>query len=105
MDTGTTLALVDDTIVSQIYGAIKGATFDQAQGGWKYPENSAVPKVEFAIGDKLYTVNPKDFPFGPADSSFLFGGIQSRGDLGFDIYGKKLKGRFFRFFVDFCDNS
>jgi len=87
LDTGTTLALVDDTILSDIYGAIEGAEFDQQQGGWKYPENAAVPDVEFAIGDKSYKVNAKDFPFGAADSGYLFGGIQSRGDLTFDILG------------------
>jgi hypothetical protein len=87
LDTGTTLALVDDTILSQIYGAIQGATFDQQQGGWKYPENAAVPDVQFAVGDKLYQVNAADFAFGPADTGFIFGGIQSRGDMTFDILG------------------
>jgi hypothetical protein len=81
------LALIDDTILSQIYGAIEGATFDQQQGGWKYPENATVPTVEFAVGETLYTINPQDFAFGPADSGFLFGGIQSRGNLTFDIFG------------------
>jgi Eukaryotic aspartyl protease len=90
LDTGTTLALIDDTILSQIYGAIEGATFDQAQGGWKYPENATVPTVEFAIGETLYTVNQQDFAFGPADTGFIFGGIQSRGDLTFDILGNVL---------------
>lgn len=87
LDTGTTLALLDDTVLSQIYGTIEGAAFDQAQGGWKYPENATVPSVSFAIGDKLYSINPKDFPFGPAESGFLFGGLQSRGNLDFDILG------------------
>jgi hypothetical protein len=87
LDTGTTLALIDDTILSQIYGAIEGATFDQTQGGWKYPENATVPTVEFAVGETLYTINAQDFAYGPADSGFLFGGIQSRGDLTFDIFG------------------
>jgi hypothetical protein len=81
------LALIDDTILSQVYGAIEGATFDQAQGGWKYPEDATVPTVEFAIGDNMYAINPKDFAFGPADGGFLFGGIQSRGNLTFDILG------------------
>jgi len=87
LDTGTTLALVDDTILKQIYGAIEGSSFDEQQGGWKYPENAEVPDVEFAIGDKLYKINAKDFPFGPAEGGYLFGGIQSRGDLTFDILG------------------
>lgn len=56
LDTGTTLALVDDAVVSAIYGAIDGATYDDQQGGWKYPVGAAVPTVAFAIGDELYTV-------------------------------------------------
>jgi hypothetical protein len=37
-------------------GAIEGSSFDEQQGGWKYPENAEVPDVEFAVGDKLYKV-------------------------------------------------
>jgi hypothetical protein len=87
LDTGTTLALVSDDVVSAIYAAIPGATMDQEQGGWKYPSDAAVPAVQFAVGDTLYTVNAQDFAFGPADDGFTFGGIQSRGDMTFDILG------------------
>jgi hypothetical protein len=87
LDTGTTLLLIDDTILEQIYGTIQGATFDQSQGGWKYPENATVPDVQFAVGNQLYQLNSADFAFGPADTGYLFGGIQSRGDQNFDIFG------------------
>lgn len=43
--------------------------------------------MAFAVGDKLYTVHAADFGFGPADAGFTFGGIQSRGDMTFDIFG------------------
>ncbi|KAF7310257.1 Acid protease [Mycena indigotica] len=87
LDTGTTLALVDDDTVSAIYGKIKGAKFDQNQGGWMYPSTSTVPDIQFAIGDTLYTLNAADFPFGDADDGFVFGGVQSRGSNPFDILG------------------
>ncbi len=32
-------------------------------------------------------MNAKDFAFGDAGEGFTFGGIQSRGDLDFDIFG------------------
>ena len=32
-------------------------------------------------------MNPKDFAFGDAGDGFTFGGVQSRGDLDFDIFG------------------
>jgi len=87
LDTGTTLALVDDTVLSHIYGAIPGATFDKHQGGWKYPTHATLPKLSFAVGGNLYTINPKDFAYGAPSGGFAFGGIQSRGDLNFDILG------------------
>ena len=32
-------------------------------------------------------VNPKDIAFGEAGDGYVFGGIQSRGTLDFDIFG------------------
>ncbi|KAF7299969.1 Acid protease [Mycena chlorophos] len=87
LDTGTTLALVDDDTVSAIYGAIDGAKYDQDQGGWMYPSSSTVPNVQFAVGSTLYTLNSADFPFGDASDGYVFGGVQSRGTNPFDILG------------------
>ena len=33
--------------------AIEGATYDEQQGGWKYPTNAKLPNVSFAVGDQL----------------------------------------------------
>ncbi|OCH94481.1 acid protease [Obba rivulosa] len=87
LDTGTTLCLVDDSVVEAIYQAIEGARYDNSQGGWKYPSNAQIPTVTFAVGDTQFTVNEKDFGFGDAGNGFTFGGIQSRGDNPFDIFG------------------
>ena len=87
LDTGTTLCLVDDDVVDAIYGAIPGATFDDQQGGYKFPSDATIPDVSFAVGDTLYKVDPKDIAFGDAGDGFVFGGIQSRGNLDFDIFG------------------
>ncbi|KAJ3477609.1 hypothetical protein NLI96_g10342 [Meripilus lineatus] len=87
LDTGTTLCLVADSVVEAIYKSIKGAEYDNQEGGWKYPSGAQVPEVAFAVGDKLYKINSEDFGFGPADEGYIFGGIQSRGDLDFDIFG------------------
>lgn len=46
-----------------------------------------MPDVSFAVGDTLYTLNAADFGYGPADEGFTLGGIQSRGDQDFDIFG------------------
>ncbi|KAI0638655.1 acid protease [Trametes polyzona] len=87
LDTGTTLLLVADDVVDAIYGAIEGATFDNEQGGYKFPTNATIPDISFAVGDTLYKVNPKDIAFGDAGDGYTFGGIQSRGNLDFDIFG------------------
>ena len=43
--------------------------------------------MTFAVGETLYTLNAVDFGFGDAGDGFTFGGIQSRGDMDFDIFG------------------
>ena len=56
LDTGTTLLLVSDEVVDELYGAIEGAQYDDQQGGYKFPSNATLPDVSFAVGDKLYKV-------------------------------------------------
>lgn len=53
MDTGTTLALVDDATCQAIYNAIPGATYDQASQGYIFPEDTTadqLPVVTFDVG-------------------------------------------------------
>lgn len=89
-DTGTTLALIDDTTLSAIYKQIPGAKYDSTQQGWVFPSSTSasdLPTVEFAVGDNLYAVHKQDLAFADAGNGMVYGGIQSRGDLGFDILG------------------
>jgi hypothetical protein len=89
-DTGTTLALVSDTVCEALYGAIPGATYDSSNGGWVFPlstKASDLPTFTIACGPYYFQIQPEDFAFAPADSKNWYGGIQSRGDLDFDILG------------------
>ncbi|TVY64292.1 Aspergillopepsin-1 [Lachnellula suecica] len=89
-DTGTTLALVSDAVCSAIYAAIPGATYDQSQQGWTYPSSTtadALPVVTFAVGDKQFAVQKEDLGFADAGNGMVYGGIQSRGTMTFDILG------------------
>lgn len=89
-DTGTTLALVDDQTVEAIYKAIPGAVYDPSQQGYVFPADTPVdklPTVGFAVGDKPFMVPKEDLAFAPAKPGYVFGGIQSRGKLQFDILG------------------
>jgi len=90
MDTGTTLALVSDTTCQAIYNAIPGATYDQASQGYIFPDNltpDQLPVVTIAIGGKQFVVQKEDLGFAEVKQGFVYGGIQSRGSMPFDILG------------------
>lgn len=84
-DTGTTLALVSDQVVTALYQSIPGARLDRQMGGYVYPENAQVPDVQLAVGQKIYTIYGKDLAYGETSNGMVFGGIQSRGNNPFDI--------------------
>jgi hypothetical protein len=89
-DTGTTLALVSDTVCKAIYAAIPGSKYDSTQQGYLFPSDTTVdnlPTVEFAVGDNLFAVQKEDLGFADAGNGMVYGGIQSRGSLDFDILG------------------
>ncbi len=89
-DTGTTLALVSDQVCQAIYAAIPGSTYDSTQQGYIYPANTTVdklPVVTFAVGDKQFAVQKEDLGFADAGNGMVYGGIQSRGTMTFDILG------------------
>jgi len=89
-DTGTTLALVSDDVCTAIYGAIPGSTYDEQQQGWTYPTSTtadSLPVVTFAVGDKQFAVQKEDLGFADAGNGMVYGGIQSRGSMTFDILG------------------
>ena len=90
MDTGTTLALVSDKACEAIYDAIPGAKYDSTNQGYVFPKSvtaADLPVVEFDVGGKLFPVQKEDIAFADAGGDMVYGGVQSRGDLGFDILG------------------
>jgi Eukaryotic aspartyl protease len=93
-DTGTTLALIDDKTVEAIYKAIPGAKFDEANQAWVYPaetKEDKLPVVTLAVGTKQFVIQKEDLGFvGFKDNqgkTWVYGGIQSRGDSDIDILG------------------
>jgi len=90
-DTGTTLALIDDATLEQIYAAIPGAKQSTQQQGWVFPKDTpteSLPTVSFAVGDNLFTVQKEDLAFQDLGDGTVYGGIQSRGSQqDFDILG------------------
>ena len=89
-DTGTTLALVDDAVCQAIYDAIPGATYDSSQQGYIFPSSvttNQLPNVSFAVGGKQFSVQKEDLAFADAGNQMVYGGVQSRGTMTFDILG------------------
>jgi len=90
IDTGTTLALVSDATCKAIYDAIPGSKFDTTQQGYVFPSSTTaaqLPVVTFAVGDKQFAVQKEDLSFADAGNNMVYGGIQSRGSMTFDILG------------------
>jgi len=89
-DTGTTLALVADATCQAIYDAIPNSQYDSTQQGYVFPSDTTedqLPVVTFAVGNKQYTIQKEDLAFADAGNGMVYGGIQSRGSMTFDILG------------------
>jgi hypothetical protein len=89
-DTGTTLALVSDQVCDALYKAIKGATYSSEYQGYIVPNSVTaddLPDFSVAVGDKEFVIQKEDLVFAPADANHWYGGVQSRGDMTFDILG------------------
>lgn len=49
-DTGTSLLLVDDSVMQGYYSQVSGASYDQAQQGVTFPCDAALPDLTIALG-------------------------------------------------------
>lgn len=89
-DTGTTLSLIDDSICATIYDQIPGSRYEPLVQGYIFPANTsldALPLVKFAFGDKEFAVQKEDMAYASVGNDLVYGAIQSRGDLSFDVVG------------------
>lgn len=62
-DTGTSLMLVSDDLLTAYWGEVQGATLNQEVGGVIFPCNTQLPDLQIAIGDKMATVAGDNFNF------------------------------------------
>lgn len=86
-DTGTTLLLLDDSVVSAYYNAISGASYDSSQGGYTFDCSITPPDFAFTVGSNTITIPGQYMNYAPASGSNCFGGIQSDSGIGFAIFG------------------
>lgn len=92
-DTGTSLMLVTDDLLTAYWENVKGATLNEQVGGVIFPCGAQLPDLNIAVGDKMATVAGENFNFATVGTdtetgeSFCFGGMQSTGGIPFSIYG------------------
>lgn len=89
LDTGTTLLLLPDEVVSDYYKNVPSAKNSEEVGGYVYPCSTSLPDFTTVIGDYKAVTSGKLINYAPISdgSSTCYGGIQSNSGLGFSIFG------------------
>ncbi|KAM0463393.1 hypothetical protein ACHAPV_001938 [Trichoderma viride] len=86
-DTGTTLLLLDDTIVDAYYAQVGSAQYDDSQEGYTFDCSENLPSFSFAVGSSTITVPGSLINFAPVSGNTCFGGLQSDDGIGISIFG------------------
>jgi len=88
-DTGTTLLLLDDSVVSAYYKQVSGSSNDATQGGYIFPCGNTLPDFSITVGGEVRTIPGSYMNYAPTDNTSVscFGGIQSNTGIGFSIFG------------------
>lgn len=89
IDSGTTLAYLQPSVVKEIYTQISGARFDEVQQAYLVPQGSRYPTVTFVLGGQEYPVpthltSPK---YDVGDGSSLGEYQSTNEDDVFEYYG------------------
>uniref|UniRef100_L2FR36 Secreted aspartic proteinase n=1 Tax=Colletotrichum fructicola (strain Nara gc5) TaxID=1213859 RepID=L2FR36_COLFN len=86
-DTGTTLLLLPQSVVTAYYAKISGAKYDSSQGGYTFPCSATVPSFTFGVGSARVTIPASYMNYAPVSTSTCFGGLQSSSGIGINIFG------------------
>lgn len=92
-DTGTTLMLMPDAIVTQYYSQVPSAQNNAQVGGFTFDCSETLPSYTAIIGGYKAVVPGSIIKFAPVDGNTIatsqtcFGGIQAATGLPFAIYG------------------
>ncbi|EXJ60364.1 hypothetical protein A1O7_04516 [Cladophialophora yegresii CBS 114405] len=91
VDTGTTLVVLEDKLVAEIYSTIPGARYDAQEGGWVFPASTPadkMPTVVLAVGQTEIIIEKEHLGFTPVKKTgMIYGGIQGRGNSKYNIFG------------------
>ncbi|KAH6898131.1 aspartic peptidase domain-containing protein [Thelonectria olida] len=87
VDTGTTLLLLPQTIVTAYYSKVAGAKYDNEYGAMLFPCKSTLPDFKFGLGAYRGLVPGNYMNYGPLGDGRCFGGLQSSEGLDWSILG------------------
>lgn len=88
-DTGTTLLMLDDTVVADYYSQVASAQDSTAEGGYIFDCSETLPDFTFNVGDGNFTVPGEYINWAAVDTTntTCYGGLQSDASVGFSIFG------------------
>ena len=86
-DTGTSLLLLPDAIVSAYYAQVNGAANSASDGGYVFDCSTTLPDLTLTIAGYNAVVPGSYINYAPTTGSSCFGGIQSDSGVGFSIFG------------------
>ncbi|KKY30766.1 putative secreted aspartic proteinase precursor [Diaporthe ampelina] len=88
-DTGTTLLMLPDEVVSAYYQQVSGAEDSEQEGGYVFSCDATLPDFTFAVGDGQITIPGEYINWAPVDTAnqTCYGGLQSDADIGISIFG------------------
>lgn len=86
-DTGTTLALLPDNVISDYYSNIPSATNNQQAGGYTFSCTDTPPDFAINVGGTDFTIAGALINFAPNGDGTCFGGLQSNSGESFSILG------------------
>nr|AXN90910.1 aspartic protease [Evansstolkia leycettana] len=88
-DTGTTLLLLDTSVVQDYYSHVSGAQNSYIYGGYVFPCNAQLPSFTAVINGYKAVVPGSLLNYAPVTtgSSTCYGGIQDNSGIGFSIFG------------------
>lgn len=88
-DTGTTLLMLDDSIVSDYYSQVSSAQDSQEEGGYVFDCSATLPDFSFNVGSGSITVPGTYINWAAVDTTntTCYGGLQSDSSIGFSIFG------------------
>lgn len=88
-DTGTTLLMLDDSVVSDYYSQVSSAEDSENEGGYVFDCSETLPDFTFNVGDGNVTVPGTYINWAAVDTTntTCYGGLQSDSSIGFSIFG------------------